>query len=464
MRHILQPLVQAGTNGVEITCADGWVRRIYPLLAAYVADYPEQCLVACAKPGTCPKCRCPSNDLQNPQLYERRLPTWTINIMDTARKESTTRSKFWEKTQASDLSGGVYNPFWRDLPYADIHLSITPDVLHQLYQGVFTHILNWATDILGPKELDQRIRTLPPFHGTRHFKKGISALSQISGSERKDMAKVILACLVGRVSNQALLAFRSILDFIYLSQYPTHSAETLGYLKDALATFQKHKGIFIKLGIREHLNIPKFHSLLHYIESIRLFGTTDNYNTEMFERLHIDYAKEAWRSTNHRDERPQMVRWLERREKMATYERYIRRHIPSTFSTDSSSSSRDRTGTGEITIKRSPDVPSAPISSIETSHSAPGFERALKEFINRLSIQPTAQRTVATKSLPFDSVKLYYTFTMSRVELGHTEVLGSSSDTEIVRAKPKVGKQASHFDPVIVLDSPEAEATGVEGR
>ncbi|EIM88648.1 uncharacterized protein STEHIDRAFT_129333 [Stereum hirsutum FP-91666 SS1] len=282
----------------------------------------------------------------------------------------------------ADLSGGIYDPFWRDLPYANIHLSTTPDVLHQLYQGVFAHILTWATDILGPKELDHRIRTLPPFH---------------------DMAKIILACLVGRISNQALLAFRSILDFIYLAQYPTHNAETLSYMKDALATFQKHKDVFIKLGIREHLNIPKFHSLLHYIESICLFGTTDNYNTEMFERLHIDYAKKAWRSTNHCDERPQMVRWLERREKMATYERYIKHHIPSTFLTDISSSSHDHTGTSEITIKGTPDVPSASIKSIEATHSAPGFERALKEFINKHSFQRTSQKDIAIKSLPFDS-------------------------------------------------------------
>lgn len=469
MRHILEPLIDAGNNGVEITCADGWVRRIYPLLAAYVADYPEQCLVTCAKPGTCPKCRCPSKDLQNPAPYDSRTPTWTIDVMESARQGAKNRAQFWQKTHAVDLSGGVYDPFWKDFPYCDIHQAITPDVLHQLYQGVFAHLLEWATLILGAEELDRRIRCVPGYSGIRQFKKGISKLSQISGSERKDMAKILLACLIGRVSKATILAFRSILDFIYLAQYPTHNDDTLQYMKDALATFQKHKHVFIDLKIRDHLNIPKFHSLLHYITSIRLYGTTDNYNTEMFERLHIDYAKEAWRSTNHRNELPQMMRWLERREKMTYFERYITHHmthhIPSTaFPISPKSPCNDRTGTGQITIRAKPDVAIASIVSIEKGHNAPGFSRAIREFLSARSSVRISRTDIAQGQLPFDEVSLYYSFTMSRVELGHTEVLSSYTDTEVVKARPKTSRQPGNFDSVIVLDTPDAEATGVEGE
>ncbi|KDQ48937.1 hypothetical protein JAAARDRAFT_107818, partial [Jaapia argillacea MUCL 33604] len=70
-------------------------------------------------------------------------------------------------------------------------------------------------------------------------------------------------------------------------------------------------------------NIPKFHSLLHYITAIRNFGTTNNYNTEMFECLHINLAKDAWRSTNHKDERPQMVKWVTHQEKVSSFDGYI---------------------------------------------------------------------------------------------------------------------------------------------
>ena len=141
MRHILHPLIEAGRRGLEITWAEGWVRKVYPLLAAYVADYPEQCLVACAKPGTCPKCRCSAKELQNETPSARRLPQWTIQVMDDARSSSSNRTQYWEKTQAHELSGGVYHPFWKDLPYCDIHLLITSDVLHQLYQGVIKHVV-----------------------------------------------------------------------------------------------------------------------------------------------------------------------------------------------------------------------------------------------------------------------------------------------------------------------------------
>ena len=55
MAIVLQSLEAAGNRKRrEIVTAggDGVVRQVYPLLAIYVADYPEQCLVTCTKYGT----------------------------------------------------------------------------------------------------------------------------------------------------------------------------------------------------------------------------------------------------------------------------------------------------------------------------------------------------------------------------------------------------------------------------
>lgn len=61
----------------------------------------------------------------------------------------------------------------------------------------------------------------------------------------------------------------------------------------------------------------------HYVELIELFGSADGFNTESPERLHIDYAKDAYRASNKKDYVHQMTTWLRRQESIARFSVYL---------------------------------------------------------------------------------------------------------------------------------------------
>ena len=413
MRIVLEPLKVAGNDGIEICGGDGAVRLIYPILTCYVADFPEQCLVTCSKYGTCPKCQVPAKNLQDPPTAPPRTQQWTQDVMDDAKQSSQTPNEFYKTCMSQEVSGSVYTPFWSGFPYCDIHLAITPDILHQLYQGVFKHIVTWCQTLLSPEELDARLRTLPQAFGVQNFSNGWSALSQVSGPERKQMAKILLGCLVGKIAKKGIRAIKAILDFIYLSQYRSHSSTTLGYMQDALNQFEANKSFFIETEIHEDLNIPKFHSLHHYIASIKLFGTTDNYNTDMFERFHIDFAKEGWRASNQRDAFPQMVTWLSRQEKISQFDNYLetvdQQSTPQN-STISLTASQPNPLHPSISIAKYPPFPKKLISTIERNHYAPHFSHHLKEYLNSLLQHRSSNRIAILHNLPFQRLDVFSQF------------------------------------------------------
>ncbi|KAG1869961.1 hypothetical protein F4604DRAFT_1881323 [Suillus subluteus] len=416
MALLLQPLIAAGQHGVEMVCADLLVRHVHPILAAYVADFPEQCLISCCKENHCPNLDSPMQD-----------PESTKEILEM-HKNGQHPPEFEENGLCA-----VYKPFWADLPHANIFLAFTPDLLHQLHKGVFKdHLVKWCIDIA----------------------KGIST----------EMQRVFIGLLTGAVPSRVLVVARSILDFSYYAQLQIHTTETLEALQTTLDVFHANKDILKELAIREHFNIPKLHQLTHYVQSIMLLGTADGFNTELPERLHIDFAKEAYHATNKRDYEEQMTLWLQHQE--AVFLRHAEpRSFDPGFDSDSDSESEEteaaspNTTSSLVTSKevthilaKAPVHPHQSVEKIVTAHGATDFLPALQTFL-----QKNLPQTTGVVPGVHDHFDIYR---QAVIVAPPDRRVGDAPKRWHVRARPEVvasGRRSSCpgcFDMALISDTP----------
>ncbi|OSD02990.1 hypothetical protein PYCCODRAFT_1444739 [Trametes coccinea BRFM310] len=425
MKKLLAPLIEAGRVGVLMPCADVRICRVFPILAAYMADHPEQCLVATCQENFRPKCPVGPDERGEPVFSCLKDP----DCVTTALKQAT------------------------DLPHANIFSALTPDHLHQLHKGVFKdHLVSWVMKAIegGSHEVDRSFKAMLQHSDLRHFKNSISLVSQWTGTEYKNMEKVFLGVVAGAADERVVRVVRAVLDFIYLAHFESHSDESLDALHHAWRDFHQYKTVFVDMGICKHFNFPKGHSMEHYEISIRSLGTADRYSTKHPERLHIDFAKHVYDASNKQATYiQQMTRWLERQEAVHRFATYLEWNttLPATATrptasesmpTDASPAAQPDLEDGDwrdrYRLAKDPAYPSLTVSQLEDQFGAMFFKTALNDHLKSLANKNS--RLLPLVSTPLHDPAHVAAYKQAKLKLPILRQVSASAHVDIIHASP----------------------------
>ncbi|KAJ6552100.1 hypothetical protein DFH09DRAFT_1167844, partial [Mycena vulgaris] len=257
LARVFEPSKAGMTTPEVVKCPDGHYRRAIYGLGPYIADYPEQVWLAAIVQNWCPKCDANPHHLDSPGA--RRRSHEKTDFLIPCFNPGTLWDDFGIRADVV--------PFTHGFPRADIHELLSPDLLHQVIKGTFKdHLVEWVNQYLHTKygearaleiiaDIDHRTSAVASFPGLRRFPDDRD-FSQWTGDDSKALMKVYIGAIAG-------------------------------HLKEALERFHTHRDIFIQTGVHFGISLPRQHSLVHYLSSIRLFGSLNGLCSSITESKHI---------------------------------------------------------------------------------------------------------------------------------------------------------------------------------
>ncbi|KAJ7756688.1 hypothetical protein B0H16DRAFT_1662563 [Mycena metata] len=284
---ILSTLKPGMTKPVVRRCPDGHFRRIIYDLGPFIADYPEQVLLAGTVQSWCPKCTALPSNLDGEA--GRRSHSHTDALMDEFGPKI-----LWDEY---GIDADIV-PFTYDFPRADIHKLLSSDLLHQVIKGTFKdHLVSWVEDylnIIHPPaeansildEIDRRIAATPQFPCLRRFKHR-RRFKQWTGDDSKALMKIYLPAVKEFIPSEMVKCFSSFLDFCYVVRPPDFNESSLDAVDAAIQRFHIHREVFRETGVRDGFSLPRQHSLVHYRPNIELFGAPGGLCSSITESRHI---------------------------------------------------------------------------------------------------------------------------------------------------------------------------------
>jgi len=142
---IFAPLNSAAREGAPIDCADGKIRRCFPILSGWIADHMENVNLHGIKSNACPECEVPpeelgtragrhgARDYARYECYQRESRSLHSETYDAADAHYT------NETHRIKRVHNVFHGLLR-VSTPDLH---KPDMLHTIYIRLFKHMTDW---------------------------------------------------------------------------------------------------------------------------------------------------------------------------------------------------------------------------------------------------------------------------------------------------------------------------------
>jgi len=226
---------------------------------------------------------------------------------------------------------------------------------------------------------DYAWKEIPPYPGFSVPKRAYSEVTQWHRNKMRNLGPCISAVLASALRNtdssqhhhfnNALMCVVALVDFSLMTQYRSHTLDTLAYMERYLQTFHQTNDIFLEfrtakstpaevnhqdLELRRlmvnqiaqeahhisaaqrrrqadqnrpqrvnrradfiqpenHFNFIKMHYLSHFVSHVRHFGSILMYSTEMGELAHKQQIKESYRRSNKNNAAPQILSYYGRK-------------------------------------------------------------------------------------------------------------------------------------------------------
>ena len=408
---VLAPLKTAARVGIMMNDPAGNLRYCYMPLASWIADMPEESLLAATGPKASPVTIATSKNFGDAHRYPLRTGETTLRAIHTAcEKHSPTDYKNFIRTAKSLFLNGVTDPCWKGWLLSDPSKFLTPEMLHHFHRMFWDHDIKWCVHVIGAAELDFRFSLIQTPVGYRAFDEGISKLKQVTGRDHRAIQRYLIGVIAGKAPSRFLTAVRFLLDFRYLAQAPIFTDHSLDKVTAALQGFHDHKDAVISLGARAQWEIPKLELLQSVVPSIHQSGATMQWLADITEHAHVDEIKVPARAGNNQNYYSQIARHLDRLEKWFRFDlaTYIGRHLDQHSELredEDNEDDEDEPDPEAISLAQCP-IPTRPIidyfaisSALQQGHfpSAPHPFRTLATATTafHLATKPSARLTVS---------------------------------------------------------------------
>ncbi|KAI6041728.1 hypothetical protein EDC04DRAFT_2601510 [Pisolithus marmoratus] len=316
---VLKPLKVAVAVGVMMSDPISNLHYCFTPLVTYIADTPEQSLLACISP--------------------KASPVWI-------EADPNDFEEFLKVTKCYSLSG-VHKPFWWNWPLSNPSKFLMPEVLHHFHHLFWDHDLQWCIVVLGPAKIDYHFSLVQRPVGYHSFGEGVSKFKQVTGCDHRAMQRYIVGVIAGAVPPKFLLSINALLSFFYLAQMPRFDHDTLARVKTALQTFHDTKTAIISSSRRQgsngplqHWEIPKLELLQHVVVLVHNSGAIMQWTADVTEHAHVTEIKQPTHTGNNQDYYAQIAWHLDCSEKCFQFD--LATHLASAEQGELSKDDKDK--------------------------------------------------------------------------------------------------------------------------